>query len=60
MSLRQWLGRLHRDERGLAETEYTIILVLAVVGTLGVMARLGGYLGAYYEQYELYTSMPLP
>jgi Flp pilus assembly pilin Flp len=60
MSLRKLLGRLHADERGLAETEYTILLVLVVIGTLGVMARLGGYLGAYYEQYELYTALPLP
>jgi Flp pilus assembly pilin Flp len=54
------LGRLHRDERGVAMTEYLTILVLVVVGAVVAMAPLGAYLARYYDNVEFVTGLPFP
>jgi Flp pilus assembly pilin Flp len=54
------LGRLHRDERGIAMTEYLEILVLVTLGAAVAMAPLGAYLMRYYDNVEFLTGLPFP
>ena len=54
------LGRLHRDQRGVAMTEYLEILVLVVLGAAAAMAPLGTYLLRYYDNVEFLTGLPFP
>ena len=54
------LGRLHRDEQGVAMTEYLEILLLVVLGAAVAMAPLGAYLLRYYDNVEFLTGLPFP
>jgi Flp pilus assembly pilin Flp len=54
------LGRLHRDERGVAYVEYLEILVLCVLGAAVAMAPLGTLLMRYYDNVEFLSALPFP
>jgi Flp pilus assembly pilin Flp len=54
------LSRLHRDERGVATTEYLVVLVAVVLGAAVAMAPLGAYLARYYDNVEFVTGLPFP
>jgi Flp pilus assembly pilin Flp len=54
------LRRLHRDERGVAMTEYMEILVLVTLGAAVAIAPLGAYLLRYYDNVEFLTGLPFP
>ena len=59
-SLLHILGRLNRDERGVAMVEYLEILVLVVLGAAVAMAPLGAYLIRYYDNVEFLSGLPFP
>jgi Flp pilus assembly pilin Flp len=42
------LARLGRDARGVTSTEYAVLFVLIVVGTVSVWAKFGKALGALF------------
>jgi Flp pilus assembly pilin Flp len=54
------LEQLHRDERGVAMTEYLTVLVLVILGAAVAMAPLGLYLARYYDNVEFVTGLPFP
>jgi Flp pilus assembly pilin Flp len=54
------LRRLHADTRGAVQAEYTIVLMLVVVSCIAVMMALGTYVVVYYDQFEVFTALPLP
>ncbi len=56
----RWLGRLDRDERGVAVTEY--ILIVVCVGLMACLALAGirSDLMRYYDTFEYLTGAPLP
>jgi Flp pilus assembly pilin Flp len=60
LQLARILARLHRDERGVAMTEYLQILVLVILGAAVAVAPLGAYLARYYDNVEFVTGLPLP
>ena len=45
----EMLKRFVRDEKGLEVTEYSIILGIIVVGTLGLMIILGNWVKDQYQ-----------
>ena len=49
------LKRFVRDEQGLETVEYAIILGLIVVGTIGAILTLGGWVLDQFEQVNLDT-----
>jgi Flp pilus assembly pilin Flp len=59
-ALTRALGRLHRDQRGVAFIEYLEILLLVVLGAAAAMAPLGTYLLRYYDNVEFLTGLPFP
>jgi hypothetical protein len=54
------LGRLHADTRGTVQAEYTIVLMLVVVSSIAAMTALGAYVLVFYDQFEIFTALPLP
>ncbi len=58
--LRQALGQLHRDERGVVMTEYLEILLLVTLGAAVAMAPLGAFLMRYYDNVEFLSGLPFP
>ena len=58
--LARLLGRLDRDERGVATVEYLQILLLVILGAAVAMAPLGAYLMRYYDNVEFLTGLPFP
>jgi Flp pilus assembly pilin Flp len=58
--LANWLYRFHADERGTAQVEYVIVLVVVIIGAVVAAARLGVDLAGYYDVTELVTAAPLP
>ena len=49
-----------RSERGVAMTEYMIVLIMGILGAAIAMAPLGAYLLKYYDNVEFVTSLPFP
>jgi Flp pilus assembly pilin Flp len=60
LPLTQILGRLHADTRGAVQAEYTIVLMLVVVSCMAAMMALGTYVVVHYDQFEVFTALPLP
>jgi Flp pilus assembly pilin Flp len=58
--LLQLLAQLHRDERGVAMTEYLEILVLVMLGAAVAVAPLGALLVRYYDNVEFLSGLPFP
>lgn len=56
----QLLQRLHRDQRGVATSEYLEVLVLVILGAAVAMAPLGSYLMRYYDNVEFLSGLPFP
>lgn len=54
------IARLHRDERGIAATEYMLIIILVgLVACIG-LSPLRYYLLRFYDTFEYLTGAPLP
>jgi Flp pilus assembly pilin Flp len=60
MSLSKILEQLHADRRGAVQAEYTIVLMLVVVSCIGAMLTLGTYVLVFYDQFEIFSALPLP
>lgn len=54
------LRKLHRDQRGVAMTEYMEVLILITLGAAVAMAPLGAYLMRYYDNVEFLSGLPFP
>jgi Flp pilus assembly pilin Flp len=46
--MKEWLKRLVRDDKGLETVEYAIIAGLIVVGTIGLIASIGGWVNTKF------------
>ena len=56
----QWLRRFHGDERGIAASEYVLIVILVgLVACIG-LSPIRYYLLRFYDTFEYLTGAPLP
>ena len=56
----QWLRRLHSDERGVAITEYILIVVCVGCMTFFAFEPVRRDLMRFYDTFEYLTGAPLP
>jgi hypothetical protein len=56
----QWLRRLHHDQRGVAVTEYILIVVCVGCMTFFALDPVRHDLLRYYDTFEYLTGAPLP